>query len=50
MQWQPFTLEVEGSVGQQFFGDFWELDVRLIDSRLVLEDGQHKTKADKSRL
>ncbi|WP_373527613.1 hypothetical protein [Nostoc sp.] len=49
MQWQPFTLEVEGSVAQQFFGDFWELDVCLIDSRLVLEDGRLIIKFPKPR-
>ncbi|NDJ26263.1 hypothetical protein GS682_32815 [Nostoc sp. B(2019)] len=40
MQWQPFIIEVEGLLPQQEVGDFWELDVRLVGSRLVMDEAR----------
>jgi hypothetical protein len=38
MQCQPFVIEVEGFLPQQEVGDFWELDVKLVGSKLVMDE------------
>jgi hypothetical protein len=40
MQWQPFIIEVEGFLPQQEVGDFWELDVKLVGSKLVMDEAR----------
>ncbi|WP_341529997.1 hypothetical protein WKK05_12200 [Nostoc sp. UHCC 0302] len=40
MQWQPFVIEVEGFLPQQEVGDFWELDVKLVGSKLVMDEAR----------
>ncbi|NDJ25751.1 hypothetical protein GS682_30035 [Nostoc sp. B(2019)] len=40
MQWQPFIIEVEGLLPQQEVGDFWELDVKLVGFKLVMDEAR----------
>lgn len=40
MQWQPFVMEVAGLLPNVGLGDFWELDVRLVGSKLMMDDAR----------
>ncbi|MEH1899591.1 MAG: hypothetical protein V7K94_30745 [Nostoc sp.] len=51
MQWQPFIIEIEGLLPELGVGvgDFWELDVRLVGSKLVMDDARLILKFPKRR-
>lgn len=40
MQWQPFIIEVKGLLPNAGLGDFWELDVRFVNSTFVMDDAR----------
>lgn len=40
MQWQPFVIEVAGLLPNVGLGDFWELNVRFVNSTFVMDDAR----------